>query len=524
MIRGRLALVLVLAVGCTSERPPCAPGVWLNHVAAPPGTPEVDLLLMVDNSGAMSGEQALFGMELPSLIRAIVTGDLDGDGIAEARPATSLHVGVVTSDMGAGPSPLPGPDGVVPSCDPGLGDDGILRSVSTTRFGCSPRHPPVFEFEAGDNPDLFAADVACVALTGSGGCGFEQQLESMLKAIAPASATASYLPDGYANEDAIDAIDLRPPIFAGDTRGHGDGLNAGFVRRDSVLAIVLLTDEEDCSVSDYSIFYRDPRFMTVGLNLRCFTYPDRLYPTDRYVENLIHLRDDPERLVFAVIAGVPTDLVGDDEWTYTNILADSRMIETPDPAPTPPTRLLSSCSTADGGEAFAPRRMVEVARGLAERGARTTVRSVCAATFVPAIHRIAELITGAYRSGCAARAIPVGEDGTVDCELVEVLSAESDLADCTTLGGATFDGRDAVDARVRCLVHQLTPSEVALGPDAPPGWFYDESPEAALACTRWGGRRISYSPAHHVPPLTEIRLTCSEGAPPDAGGCDPWRW
>ncbi|HEV3485648.1 MAG TPA: hypothetical protein VG106_09590, partial [Vicinamibacterales bacterium] len=53
---------------------------------------------------------------------------------------------------------------------------------------------------------------------GTGGCGFEQQLEAVLKALSPASPTA-WTAAGY----------VAPTFFAGST-GHALGANAGFVR------------------------------------------------------------------------------------------------------------------------------------------------------------------------------------------------------------------------------------------------------------------------------------------------------
>ena len=163
------------------------------------------------------------------------------------------------------------------------------------------------------------------------------------------------------------------------------------MRPGSVLALLLVTDEEDCSVPDYSIFYRDARFTSVGLNLRCFTFAaDWLYPTSRYVAGFLQLRAFPSRLVYAGIVGVPPDLAGSGVAAYDAALADPRMVETPDTAASPPPRLVSSCTTADGSEAFPPRRIVEVARALELRGAHTTIQSICSGSFGPAVSSLVE--------------------------------------------------------------------------------------------------------------------------------------
>jgi hypothetical protein len=51
-------------------------------------------------------------------------------------PVRSLHIGVITTDLGAGP------DTSVPTCQAGLGDDGILRARSRlTVAPCTPTYP-----------------------------------------------------------------------------------------------------------------------------------------------------------------------------------------------------------------------------------------------------------------------------------------------------------------------------------------------------------------------------------------------
>ena len=508
-----MALALVLgpvvlgAAGCFERQlspvDPCNRAVFSTRISLE-SVDEVDLLLMIDNSGSMSGEQSLLGLELPRMIRVLASGDQDEDGLQDFTPVRSLHVGIVTSDMGAGPAAPAGE--TVPSCDRGLGDDGILRTVGVTSMtGCVASYPPVFDFAPPEDPTTFAHDVACVALMGTGGCGFEQQLEAVLKAVAASSPTADYVPASYV-----------PPVFAGGTPGHGDNANTGFIRRNSALALMLVTDEEDCSVPDYSIFYRDARFTSVGLNLRCFTFAaDWLYPTQRYIDNFMALRANPALLVYAGIVGIPTDLVGSDAAAYDRALADPRMIETPDTSASPPTRLLAACNTADGGEAFPARRMVEVARGLDARGAGTTIQSICSSDFRPAVNRIIELIADALGGACLPRPLNPAADGTVACNVLELLpSVESGAAvtSCTAVPGATSAGIEVDDlgiARELCTVTQLTRADVLAG--GVPGWFYDTSAEVISACgmSYPPGQRISF--LDHMPPTgSEVRLSCNQ--------------
>ena len=333
----------------------------------------IDLLFMIDNSGSMVEEQASLGAQLPRLFTVLATGDVDGDGVQEALPAPSIHAGVITSDMGTGGF-------VVPTCaEPNFGDDGILHTRgNTARAGCNPTYPPFVDFTAGGNVAQASNDFACVAVAGSGGCGFEQQLDAVLKALTPSTS------------------EIR---FATGTSGHGDLENSGFLRPDSLLAIVLVTDEEDCSVADPELFNPDSSIYPGDLNLRCFQYPSAVLPTSRYVDGLIALRAArPWMLTFAAITGIPARLSMGDPYAidYDAILADPEMQEQIDPAM--PTRLTPSCNVPGRGVAFAPRRIVTVARDLSARGATGIVQSICQEDFKPAFNA---LIVAILDNACA---------------------------------------------------------------------------------------------------------------------------
>jgi hypothetical protein len=351
-----------------------------------PAVDGVDLLLMIDNSNSMTEEQVSFVREIPAIVRALTSGDRDLDGLPDFRPATSLHIGVVSSDMGTGSV-----EGIE-SCDAGLGDDGVMWTRGSARAGCMATYPSaIFEFVAeGGDATAFATSVGCVASIGTDGCGFEHQLEAPLKALslvpsADGASPVAWTRPGY-----------RPPVFLGTTFGHGGagGRNDGFLRAGSVLAIVLVTDEEDCSASDPLIFDRlDPAYSSVDLNLRCHTFTEAQYTIDRYVDGFIGLRSDARRLVFAAITGVPLEAV-DRDLDYEEMLALPAMQEQIDPVLR--NRLLPSCTSPDGrGVAYPPRRIVQVAEGLDRLGARTTVQSICDAGFTSAVEVIIDRIADA---------------------------------------------------------------------------------------------------------------------------------
>ena len=325
----------------------------------PPPVRDVDMLFMVDNSGSMAEEQASLAAQLPRLVQVLTSGDRTGDGPTpdDFTPIRDLHLGVVTSDMGVGGF-------TVPSCgNPDFGDDGILRTAGNPFDPtCMPTYPSFLAYVPGtstETPEEFGAQFRCLAAPGTMGCGFEQQLEATLKALTPATSS------------------LR---FRADTTGHGDGANAGFLRPDSLLVVVLLTDEEDCSARPGFEDLFNPMSGTFEgpLNLRCFLYKAPQHPVSRYIDGLRALRPDrPDLLIVAAIAGVPVDLIRPGTPDYTGILADERMIETLDPT-VGLGRVTPSCDVPGRGLAFPPRRMVEVAQGF---GANGVVQSICQDAF-----------------------------------------------------------------------------------------------------------------------------------------------
>ncbi|MEM1414476.1 MAG: hypothetical protein AAGH15_06235, partial [Myxococcota bacterium] len=339
-----------------------------------PATGDLDLLFVIDNSGPMEQEQASLVDEIPALLRALTEGllrdrETDAEVLAFA-PVQRMHIGVVTSDMGAGGQ-------IVPTCaNSAFGDDGILRTLgnfASIARRCAARNPSVQVYDASlpnqlEQVEAVANDVACVA-EGTDGCDFEQHLDAALKAITPPES---------------------PLRFQEGTLGNGD-VNAGFIRPGATLAIVVLADEDDCSILDPDLYNPGSTRYPGDLNLRCFNHPEAVHPVSRYVEGLAAGRD-PRRLVFATIAGVPVDIgtpFGEAP-DFAGILSDPLMIERVDDDN--PNRLETSCNLPGRGLAFAPRRLVQTAEGLAAQGAYATLQSICQSNLAPALDAIVERI------------------------------------------------------------------------------------------------------------------------------------
>ena len=231
---------------------------------------EVDILFMIDNSPSMDPKQTRLAQNFPNMIN-VLQQIPDGYGGASLP---DVHIGVISSDMGAGS------EGIGVNCKRVLGDRGLL-------YGNDPNNPlasvaPNADPDQGGHPDpngcglhsgqRWISDIAnpngtgriknydgniqdvfaCLAKSvGTGGCGFEHQLQSLRVALNA----------DYPNNPQDPANSINPE-------------NIGFVRPKGYLAIVLVTDEDDCSadpndgVND-SMFLQNRNPITETASLRC---------------------------------------------------------------------------------------------------------------------------------------------------------------------------------------------------------------------------------------------------------------
>jgi hypothetical protein len=241
----------------------------------------VDLLFVIDNSGSMSQEHASLTNRFPELIASLTAL---GDDLPD------LHIGVVTSDLGTGSISLPGG-----RCDATGGDGGRMTGGRCAALGgatfitddLGPSGERVRNY-SGALTDAFA----CLADVGDEGCGFEQHLEAMRRALDPAT-------------------------------------NPGFLRRGAELAVIIVADEDDCSTADDRLFgstdpalgplsdFRcfaqgvvcdpvpDPRSPGLRTNCRPNPAPGYLHTIEAYVTFLRDLKPDPTMISVGVIVGDP---------------------------------------------------------------------------------------------------------------------------------------------------------------------------------------------------------------------------
>jgi len=206
---------------------------------------EIDVLLVIDNSPGMADKQKLFAQTLGSLLPSLEVLD--------------YHIGVVTTDVGSWTAPNRPFATPFPGCDSFAGDDGKLQveacldrknlSAAAAR-ACSdlcrdrrflPANGARFITNRSGQknvPEAMEIDpvtgwpidrgpqyaLQCMALVGDSGCALVSPLEAMKRAL-----------DGHLAE------------------------NSGFLRPNAMLAVVIVTDKEDCSVSNTRRADSDPR-------------------------------------------------------------------------------------------------------------------------------------------------------------------------------------------------------------------------------------------------------------------------
>jgi hypothetical protein len=502
----------------------CSRGGYCGTITSP-ATQSADILFVIDNSGSMRQEQAALRAQFPRLIHTLTTGTKP-DGTT-FPPVHDIHLGVVSTDMG-----IVGVANNFPGCNSQQevlgGDDGLLQHRGNTSPGCKSEYPPFLQFTLGaDDPELVAQDFSCIADLGTAGCGFEQPLEAALKALWP---------ENYIDANGNAYPRENNPIMFLSTKpegrfGHGDTDNVGFLRNDpikglSTLAIVLLTDEEDCSSKDTSHFRstNDPNdpLSKQGINLRCYYNEQNLYDLVRYPLGYKSLRTGREDTVFfSAIVGVPVDLVNAEAKSqvnfgdpasrdafYDRILNDPRMQERVTNEDMPAvSHLAPSCTRTDAvgerSDAYPPRRIVEVAKAF---GGNADVHSICQDDFGPAIDGLIDMTAGQTGTQCTPEKLVRDHDGKVRCDvIVELppnrLATQNQPTACENLPylSPVKPPRKTKNSNggVNCKVAQLPVVVSGMAPQGE-GFYYDDwSDSATFECyqdpPRHRGHMIAFS-------------------------------
>lgn len=232
---------------------------------------KLDLLFVVDNSVSMGDKQALFKEAVGDMIDQLVSPPCldtatdvfvakDAEGKCPSgskrifEPVNDIHIGMLTSSLG--PRGTVG-DEIPESCkDQPRGNDkgyllpfvrdGLLEG-SYNNQGFLVWDPEAAQSPPGDTKveELIAKFQAQVDAVGEDGCGFEAPLEAAYRFLVdpePYETVARVACDNA-------AADAEPLCAA--PQGIDQALlaqRAAFLRPDSVVVVMYLTDENDCSI------------------------------------------------------------------------------------------------------------------------------------------------------------------------------------------------------------------------------------------------------------------------------------
>jgi hypothetical protein len=274
------------ALGCVSTEKESVNREELAVISALPNR-NLDVLFVIDNSGSMGDEQELLARNFPRFMEKL-------QSIPGGLP--NVHIGVTTTDMGT----LGGP--AVGGCQ-SIGDQGGLQlnGAETTD-----QHNFLIDIDKEDvigSNDRFrnyqgdlAVAFASMAHVGTNGCGFEQPLAAMKASLTSA-----------------------------------DSSNRAFLRPDANLAVVIVTDEDDCSATGPNFFGTTPALgqmdsfrcfsqgvicdnddadpQRIGDRLNCRPRTDSQYQSNvqTYIESLIAIKGDERKVMVAGVIAPSSD-------------------------------------------------------------------------------------------------------------------------------------------------------------------------------------------------------------------------
>ena len=333
----------------------------------------IDILFMVDNSNSMADKQTNLKANFGNFISVLTT-------IQGGLP--DLHIGVVSSDLGGRGAAETVASGQASGCNSGGGQNGQLQIGMAGSALMGTFISDVQGATQGSRVKNYTgalADVfAKMASLGDQGCGFEQQLESVKRALMP-------------------------------------GVNANFLRKDAYLAIVFLTDEDDCSflkgsdmlnpaTGTYGVLqsFRCTRFGVtcdqggadasamnqVGTKTGC--HPNDASPlltkVNDYVTFIKGLKDDPKKIIVAGVMGTTEPF--------------QVQLRAPPQQTTEVPALAHSCTYQGGGTAQVADPPTRIKFFLDQFPDRSTFTTICQQDLTGGLQQIAQLLKTVLGDPC----------------------------------------------------------------------------------------------------------------------------
>jgi hypothetical protein len=371
-------LLVLVAAGC-ADRTVATVTVDQGKVEEKilPSNPEkdVDILFVIDNSGSMEAEQQSLQANFPKMMQVLET--LEGG-------APNMHIGVVSSDMGQHATDGNG-NAAVGGCT-GAGENGVLRTATGINGNYIVDELVSGNVRNRNYTGTLGEAFASIAGVGISGCGIEQHLSAAEAAL------------------------------------QNKVTNAGFVRPEAKLAVIVIADEDDCSLAHNNLFSGP----VDGMNFRCtqsgitctdnpdLTKPgvrtdcapndqsEYLEPVDRYVDFVKSLKLNWRDNV--IVAGI----VGNND-PFEIVLNDKGQ-----------PILGPSCTYAGGQGAVPPLRMADFFDQFQYR----MQESICGADLSQAMVKIGALVKRSVGDPCWEGEIadmdPVADGLQPECSVVDV--------------------------------------------------------------------------------------------------------
>ncbi|MEO6601477.1 MAG: vWA domain-containing protein, partial [Polyangiaceae bacterium] len=226
---------------------------------------KLDVLFVVDNSSSMAGKQRILATSIPGFVTQMSALSHD------------IHFGVITTSIGA--------HGGTSVCQPSVNahNDDQAQLLPSKRDGLASYMGLGFlSFDAAgltgasDTAQISLDLAATINAAGEDGCGYEAPLEAMYRFLV--------------DPDPPVSVDLQQQQST--PSGINDALltqRSAFLRPDSSVAILFLSDENDCSIMDTGLGW----FMTSSSRMPLSTSACEVNPNDPCCRSCAQLEVTP---------------------------------------------------------------------------------------------------------------------------------------------------------------------------------------------------------------------------------------
>jgi hypothetical protein len=215
---------------------------------------KLDLLFVIDDSLSMGDKQEVLVRPVPDLVQRLVNprcvdtsgrpvgtqpatpNDACSSGTREFTPVADLHVGVITSSLGAAGKACSG------GTTPNPRDDDRGELIPPLR-GAPHDGQGFLAYNGTQSISAFLGNVtADISSAGEQGCGYEATEEAWYRFLVDPEPPSSVIVDASTNLTVAVTNPLDTTLLS---------QRAAFLRPDSAVVIVVLSDENDCSIIDF---------------------------------------------------------------------------------------------------------------------------------------------------------------------------------------------------------------------------------------------------------------------------------